>query len=231
MHIGKITIMLTQTKHFNCLTSYALETCNSVDLATLDPFFERLPVDPYLAGNYRFRRMSRFQIVADRPIQLPHGRLFQSKAYNPLMGDVVREFAELEADLIALPDFQTILREFFAFCQPCLQSNEVDVHQIRTIAAPNSLGHPAPEGIHQDGADLVGIFCVNRQDISGGQTELYTSKQGSPIFTKILNPGELLVFSDRQFFHFTSIVHATSAAIGVRDVFVFTCPGLFPPEP
>jgi hypothetical protein len=221
--------MFLQTlKHFNCTTDYALETLNGLDLEKLDRSFNSLPVDPYLAGNYRFRRLSRFQIVDDRLVKLPHGCLFQSKDYNPLLGDVVREYEELEDSLITLPDFQKLVLEFFDFCRLCSTHTDVDVHQIRTITTSGTVGHPAPEGIHRDGADVVGIFCVNRKDIAGGETLLYKSKQDNPIFTKILNPSDLLVFSDHEFFHFTSTVTPTSSDVGVRDVFVFTCPGLFP---
>jgi hypothetical protein len=222
--------MYMQTQTFNCQTDYALETLNSVNLDILSSFFENLPVDPYLAGNYRFRRLSRFQIIDNCVTQLSPGALFQTKAYNSLAGDVVRKFADIDPELIALDDFQKICLEFFDFCQVCTPFHEIDVHQIRIVAMPQAVGHPAPEGIHQDGVDLVGIFCVTRQNIEGGLTSLYRSKEEAPIFTKILNPGELLVFNDKQFFHFTSMLQALAAAPGIRDVFVLTCPGLLPPE-
>lgn len=221
---------LSKPKEFDCLASYILEMVTAVRVDQLKPFFDTLPPDPYLAGNYRFRRLSHFQIEGDRLIQLPHRRLFQSKAYNPLLGDVVREYAELDDALIALEDFQKIIWEFFQFCQLCTPHKEVAVHQIRTTATSKQVGNPAPEGIHRDGVDLVGIFSVNRARIEGGETHLYKEKQGSPAFTKVLNPGEFLVFRDDQYFHFTSPVSAIASEDGERDVFVFTCPGLFPPE-
>ena len=212
---------------FNCFTDYALEMLNSVNLDKIESFFGDLPADPYLEGNYRFRRLSRLKVSDHRLIKLPHSPLFQSKEYNPLLGDIVREFSELDDSLIELEDFQKVILEFFEFCKLCSAHNEVGVHQIRTVTSVGKVGHPAPEGIHRDGVDLVGVFCVNRERIEGGETCLYKSKNGNPIFTKILNPGELLVFNDRQFFHFTSFVKAISSQEkGIRDVFVFTCPGL-----
>ena len=220
-----------KTLNFNCLTDYALETLNSVNLDQIESFFGDLPIDPYLEGNYRFRRLSHFKLSDGCLVKLPHQRLFQSKEYNPLLGDVVREFSELDDALIQLEDFQKIVLEFFDFCNVCSAPNEVGVHQIRTVTSEGEIGHPAPEGIHRDGVDLVGIFCVSRQKIEGGETYLYKSKNSEPIFTKILHHGELLVFNDRQFFHFTSAVKAISAQEkGIRDVFVLTCPGLLPPE-
>jgi hypothetical protein len=221
---------LSKPKEFNCLASYVLEMITPVRVDKLKQFFDNLPADPYLAGNYRFRRLSHFQISGDRLVKLPHRRLFQSKAYNPILGDVTREYAELEDGLIELEDFQKVIWEFFQFCQLCTPYNEVAVHQIRTTASSQQAGNPAPEGIHRDGVDLVGIFSVNRDGIEGGETHLYKSKQDSPAFTKTLNPGEFLVFRDDQYFHFTSPVSAIASKQGVRDVFVFTNPGLFPPE-
>ena len=220
-----------KTQNFNCITNYALEMLNSVNLDKIESFFNDLPADRYLEGNYRFRRLSRFKLSHRGLVKFPHTLFFQSQEYNPLLGDVVREYSELDDALSELEDFQKIVWEFFEFCKLCLDSNEVGVHQIRIVAHPEEMGQPAPEGIHRDGVDLVGIFCVNRERIEGGETHLYKSKDGDPIFTKILNPGELLVFNDHQFFHFTSTVRAMSSQEkGIRDVFVLTCPGLLPPD-
>ena len=220
-----------RTQEFNCITDYALEVLNTINLEEIEPFFRDLPADPYLEGNYRFRRLSRFKLYGDRIVKMPHSPLYQSKEYNPLMGDIIREFSELDDALIELEGFQKAILEFFEFCRLCSPSNEVAVHQIRTVTTVGEVGHPAPEGIHRDGVDLVGVFCVNRESLAGGETCLYKSKSSSPIFSKILNPGELLVFNDRQFFHFTSSVKAISSVReGIRDVFVFTCPGLLPPD-
>ena len=216
-------------KGFNCITDYAVETINSIDLDSLVDFFDNLLSDSYLEEKYRFRRLSRFQIVDDRIVQLSHNYLFQSKEYNPLLGDVIREYPEIEDELIQLKDFQQIVWEFYEFCQLCSSHNEIAVHQIRTQTSAQQIGQPAPEGIHRDGVDLVGIFCVNRDHIEGGTTSLYKSKNDSPVFSKILHPGEFLVFNDNQFFHYTSPITAETSQPGVRDVFVLTCPGLLPP--
>ncbi|ARV58580.1 hypothetical protein BZZ01_07960 [Nostocales cyanobacterium HT-58-2] len=215
-----------QKKDFNCLTSYALERISAVNVDALKPFFINLPADPYLAGNYRFRRLSHFQISDEKIVHLPHSPLFQSKQYNPLLGDVVREYQELDEKLIESQELQSLILEFFEFCKLCSTFTEIAVHQIRTTASPWQIGKPAPEGIHRDGVDLVGIFSVNRENIEGGETHLYKSKKGNPVFNKILYPGEMLVFSDKEFFHFTDTINAKDVEGGIRDVFVFTCPGL-----
>lgn len=215
----------------DCLASYVLEMLTAIEVDKFRPSFAHLPKDPYLEGNYRFRRLSHFKIEGDRLIKLPHRRLFQSRQYNPLLGDVVREYSELDDELIQLEEFQRLVWEFFQFCQLCSTSQEIGVHQIRTTASPHQSGNPAPEGIHRDGVDVVGIFSVDRNKIEGGETHLYQSKDDKlPAFTKVLNPGELLVFRDAQYFHYTSPVNVLTDEQGTRDVFVLTCPGLFPPD-
>ena len=193
-----------KTQQFNCLTDYALETINSVNVDKFDRFFDRLPADPYLEGNYRCRRLSRFKVSSNSLVKLPHSYFFQSEAYNALLGEVVREYAEIDNELICLEDFQKIVLEVFDFCKLCSTFNEIGVHQIRIISSSEQSGLPAPEGIHRDGVDLVAIFCVKRSRIEGGETHLYKAKNDSPVFRKNLKPGELLVFNDRQFFHYTS---------------------------
>jgi hypothetical protein len=214
----------------NCLASYVLEMLTAIHVNDFKQSFVHLPPDPYLEGGYRFRRLSHFKVIGDRLIKLPHRRLFQSKQYNPLLGDVVREYAELDDELVQLEDFQRLIWEFFQFCQLCSTSKEIGVHQIRTTASSEKLGNPAPEGIHRDGVDVVGIFSVDRHGIGGGETHLYHSKEAPPAFSKVLNPGEFLVFRDEQYLHYTSSVNAIADEMGTRDVFVLTCPGLFPPD-
>ena len=228
-------IGLSKVKEFrkpeaNCLASYILEMLTAIPVETLTPSFETLPVDPYLKAGYRFRRLSHFKVEGDRLIKLPHRRMFQSKSYNSLLGDVIREYEELDDSLIELEAFQQLIWEFFQFAQLCSTSTEIAVHQIRITASSDQAGNPAPEGIHRDGVDLVGIFSVNRQKIEGAETHLYQSKNDAPVFSKVLSPGEFLVFRDDQFFHFTSSVQPTTSEQGVRDVFVLTSPGLFPPD-
>ncbi|GAB4242425.1 MAG: 2OG-Fe dioxygenase family protein [Elainellaceae cyanobacterium] len=221
---------LSKPERFNCLASYVLEMLTTVDVNQFRPFFDDLPVDPYLEGNYRFRRLSHFQITDDRLIPLPHRRFFQSKNYNPLLGDVTREYAELDDRLIVSEDFQKMVWEFFQFCQLCTKFDEVAVHQIRITASSNQAGNPAPEGRHRDGVDLVGIFSVGRTGVEGAETHLYQDKQGNPVLSKVLNPGEFLIFRDDQYFHYTTPIRAITSELGTRDVFVLTCPGLSAPE-
>ncbi|MBD2195345.1 MULTISPECIES: 2OG-Fe dioxygenase family protein [Calothrix] len=204
---------------------FTLRKVNSIRLEGFKPFFNDMPVDPYIKGNYRSRRLSRFVVAGDELIKLPHGYLFQSKEYNPLVGDIKREFAELDDAMIELDIFKEMI---FAFTDSCKihPEAEIGVHQIRTSCSPDNMGNPAPEGIHSDGTDFIGIFSVDRNNIQGGETHLYTGKKEKPIFSKVLHPGELLLVNDHEFFHFTTPIKPETDALGTRDVFVLTSPSL-----
>lgn len=204
---------------------FTFKKVNSINLEDIKPFFNNLPVDPYIKGNYRYRRLSRFIVSGNELIKLPHGYLFQSKEYNPLVGDIKREFAELDDALIELESFRKIVLAYSDSCKLHPEA-EIGVHQIRTTCSPSNYGNPAPEGIHKDGTDFIGIFSVARENIQGGETHLYTAKKEKPVFSKVLNPGEMLLINDHEFFHFTSPIKPTSDHEGIRDVFVFTSPSL-----
>ncbi|MBD2414266.1 hypothetical protein FACHB389_23210 [Nostoc calcicola FACHB-389] len=204
---------------------FTLRKVNSINVEGFKPFFRNMPIDPYIKGNYRSRRLSRFIVAEDQLIKLPHGYLFQSKEYNPLLGDIKREFAELDDALIELDIFRNLVLAFSDSCKLHPEA-EIGVHQIRTICSPDNLGNPAPEGIHQDGTDFIGIFSVDRDNIQGGETHLYAAKKEKPVFSKILNSGELLLVNDHDFFHFTTPIKPEIAAQGSRDVFVLTSPSL-----
>lgn len=210
----------------NYAMMFALQKVNSINIEGFKPFFADLPVDPYIEGNYRTRRLSRFKIVGDNVIKLPHGYLYQSKYYNPLVGGIKREFAELDDSLSKLDELKQLIFAFTYACKLPHDGLEVGVHQIRTSCSPDNYGNPAPEGIHRDGCNFVGIFAVDRNNIEGGETHLYTSRKDEPVFSKVLNSGEFLVVNDNQFFHFTSSIKPASAGKGTRDVFVLTCPSL-----
>ncbi|MBD2206326.1 2OG-Fe dioxygenase family protein [Calothrix sp. FACHB-1219] len=204
---------------------FTLRKVNSIRLEGFKPFFNDMPVDPYIKGNYRSRRLSRFVVAGDELIKLPHGYLFQSKEYNPLVGDIKREFAELDDAMIELDIFKEMI---FAFTDSCKihPEAEIGVHQIRTSCSLDNMGNPAPEGIHSDGTDFIGIFSVDRNNIQGGETHLYTGKKEKPIFSKVLHPGELLLVNDHEFFHFTTPIKPETDTLGTRDVFVLTSPSL-----
>lgn len=204
---------------------FTLRKVNSIQLEGFQPFFNDLPVDPYIKGNYRSRRLSRFIASRDNIIKLPHGYFYQSAEYNPLVGNIKREYDELDNALIELDIFKNLVLAFSDSCKLHPEA-EIGVHQIRITCSLDNSGNPAPEGIHRDGTNFIGIFSVDRENVQGGETHLYVNRKENPVFSKVLNPGELLLVNDHEFLHFTTPIKPIVEERGTRDVFVLTSPSL-----
>jgi hypothetical protein len=203
---------------------YKLQRLSNLRTDQFESYFHKLPRDPYIEGDFRLRRFSRFQGLPDDLTRLEHKYFEQSSKVNRLAGGVRRDFAEIEESLVLLPEFRKLVAGFIDFAKIDPVTTEMGVHQIRIKAVPGETGEPAPEGIHQDGFDFVGIFCINRFNLTGAETQLYEDPKGEPIFAKELQPGEFVLVNDRRLYHYTNGIQPADscAGAGVRDVFVIT---------
>jgi len=200
---------------------FALRAIPAITAPAVAPFFDRLPVDPYITGHFRSRRLSRLRLIDGRQVHLPHGDFLQSADYNHLLGNIRRDYPEIEDGFLALPAFQSVVAAFAAFFAITAQ-RVLGVHQIRIVATRAESGHPAPEGIHQDGFDHIGIICAARVGVTGAETRLYSDPAGAPIFARELAAGDAVWVDDRNAFHFTSPLQPVGDAPGHRDVLVIT---------
>ena len=205
---------------------YKLRNFTSVDIGVFEDYFENMPYDPYVNGDFRKRRYS--SIKKDHYGNweiLPHKKFVQTTKVNDLLGDVEREYEEIEEDLIFSNDFNKIVEGFIHLTGTNPYINEIGIHQIRIHSSIYIKGEPAPEGRHQDGFDFIGIFCARRSEISGGESELFLNKDDADedaILRKTLDENEMLVVNDREVFHNATKLSPTGVDLGYRDVFVFT---------
>lgn len=87
---------------------------------------------------------------------------------------------------------------------------EVDYMQTRSVVTNT---------IHRDFRDYVSIFCLQKHGV-GAKTHLYLDPDGkSSAYERELTPGELLLFRDEDFYHFTTDLVADSED-SLRDVFI-----------
>jgi hypothetical protein len=138
-----------------------------------------LAVDGYLAdhGRYRRRRHAVYTLAADGiATREAHQAHYQSKAYNPLHGDIERWFEPLLPAIGAGASLATILawcaRHFGA--QAPARAWRVEVHQFRIEARADEPGKPTPEGVHRDGVDWVLVLLVARENIESGTTTVHS---------------------------------------------------------
>jgi hypothetical protein len=200
--------------------AYKLQMLRGLNTECFAAYFDNLPIDLYNQGENRRRRYSRLSSSSGKLSLLEHKAFVQSSEVNHLMAGVERNFRELEDDLIKMKEFQSLVATFIGCSEINQPVMEIGVHQIRTVANWREKGQPSPEGIHQDGFEVVGIFSVKRERVVGGETQLYKFKEEPPILTRLLMPGALLTLNDRELFHFTTPIFSTDG--GMRDVFVFT---------
>jgi hypothetical protein len=201
---------------------YKFQRISNIHSSVFEPFFADLPLDPYIQGGFRRRRFSRFLGPPEHLTRLEHKYFEQTTSINKLAGGIKRDFPELAEELPHLPDFQMLVSRFVDFSKIEPETTEIGVHQIRIVASSGEVGEPAPEGIHKDGFDFVGIFCISRRHLLGAETHLHEHPTQPPIFAKELHPGEFVLVNDQRLYHFTTGMKPVGAGQGTRDVFVMT---------
>jgi len=190
----------------------------------LGNFFNDLGADPYLESNCRFRAFSQYQKTETQFEKLGSSTFMQSSDVNRLIGNVQRKFEDISPTLDQHPDFQNLLNTFLERTNVDTTKQPIGVHQIRVVCSKDQSGSPAPEGIHQDGFDFVGIFCVKRDNIAGAFTQIFSSPVDQhPHMSTTLEENQFIIFNDRRYYHYvTETLPALQDETGLRDVFVFT---------
>lgn len=180
--------------------------------------FDNLSKDVYYDSN-RFRlyslvNTSTYEIIGNN-------RFIQSRYYNKTeRGNQIRHYQPI--NIILEHEFNTIIK---MFCDIVKHKSDMDVryvtvHQMR-VDAKNTIS-PVPEGIHQDGYEYIGILCVKRQNVEGGQTIIYDSSMNI-IYSKLLEEGNMVVLNDQHVYHnVTNIKAVDSSMPSYRDVIVIT---------
>ena len=197
---------------------------DSLPAGTVDPllgFFDRLPVDPYIQGTFRERRYGRVEKEGSRFFPLDNGVFFQAAAINKFLGDVPRTYAELDPAFVAHPAFGQMLTRFARHVR-LADGKAIGIHQMRITTAQGESVPPAPEGVHQDGFDFIGVFFCGSEGVSGGALQLYHGLKEQPFFQQELLPGEYLVLDDRRFYHNAAPVLPLTPTRGHWDVIVLT---------
>jgi hypothetical protein len=185
--------------------------------------YSNLPLDHYLEENqvFRNRRFTKLSIESGKNEPLKETTFFQGSEINHYAGGVNRQFDPVEADVCQ--EFTDVYQEFIGLVFYS-QNVELGLHQIRITCNDDYVGHPVPEGWHTDGFDYVAIACIAGSNFVGGTSRLRSDLDGNhDVFSRILQPSELIVFNDKKYFHHTDpINNRVSGKIGHRDILVTT---------
>ena len=147
--------------------------------------WKKLGKDNYLKNgrSFRYRRFQYFYFlpVSGKIVAYAPTPYYQPAEINKYAGDIDRQFDSLKSDTINNPFFQELIH--FDFRQlPVSQKAKsepwmVDIHQIRTVATTVESGEPTPEGIHHDENDFVWSHLINRENVNGAISSIYTNEQ------------------------------------------------------
>ncbi len=200
-----------QERHFAQLhaASYRLAEDLAPAQRRLFREWDHLEPDRHLRSGAHFRRR-RFALFylhpgSDELLPLPSDSYFQSLEINPYAGGVDRRFAPIRPPVVRNELLQELIRLFFRqlpierdrLAHPWL----VDIHQIRITATATDQGEPTPEGPHHDGEEFGVIQLIQRRNVAGGISTVYTN-EGEPLSSCTLRePMDTLILWDPHVQH------------------------------
>jgi hypothetical protein len=111
-----------------------------------------------------------------------------------------REFELIEPEISTHDD---VLRLLAAVAQtvreyrPALRQIQAVLHQVMVVARPAEAASPAPEGLHQDGADyIVSALVIDRTGVTGGVSKVREGRESAPMLEVELAAGEGIFQAD-----------------------------------
>ena len=189
--------------------------------------FNDLPLDKYY-DNIRYRSFS--LIDCNNWMKIGNSVYYQDSNYNNYLGNKIREYSHISDDVLNDESFKDMINEFILTINTFEKMYTfLYVHQIRVECNENNV-NPIPEGIHKDGYEFIGIYCVSRENIEGGVTQLYDNNMNE-ILTTILESNQGIILNDTKYYHsitpiFSNYTNTDSSKdisnTTYRDIFVIT---------
>ncbi|PZW46571.1 hypothetical protein C8P66_10968 [Humitalea rosea] len=213
--------------HVRPETMQALLGADRPELDTFAASWDRLETDGFMAdgGRYRRRRLANFSARSTGHVRNPHRPHFQASVHNSLNGGIDRWFAPVEDAVAASPVLRALLDLGRQAADAVVGARDwfVEMHQFRIEAVAGAPGYPTPEGVHQDGVDLVIIAMIARTNLVGGET-LVVGLDGATLAQFTLDGMlDTAVLDDRRLRHgVTPVAPADPALPSCRDVLVLT---------
>ncbi len=214
-------------RHFAQVDGASYRLDDDIALAQRSFFreWDHLEPDEYLrdGASFRCRRFGLFYLNAasNELLLIPDGTYFQAPDTNRYAGGIIRRFAPLRPPAVTSPYLHELIRLFFRQLpiEPDRLSHpwRVDVHQVRITTTAEEQGEPAPEGPHHDGEEFGAIQLVQRQNVAGGITTVYSG--GEPLLSCTLTePMDTLLLWDPHVMHGVSPIRPLDpAGPGIRD--------------
>ena len=251
----------------------AIDASQFIDVKSWSPYFDAIPVDPYIKDGYRYKSIAWFRVKhamapaigqIDEHIatvnrlsgmsdaqssrylstalpawqsepgyccwNLPQYALQQSIQYNPVHGDMRREYPRIDDQITDRPDFHRLLDGYASFfgwgdAIVLVQFQRVDCRAGR-------IGLPAVEGFHQDGNRHVGMLVVRRDNITddSGVSQYVLDDHGKKteelVFDSVIPAGQLIFWNDKRVWHYGTELKVANpdadGGRGVRDIVILS---------
>ena len=161
---------------------------------------------------------------------LPQYSLAQSKAYNPVHGDLRREYPPIDRRLLDGPDLRRLVSHYASRFE--WNDAIVLVQFQRVDCLPGRRGRVAVEGFHQDGNQHVAMLVVDRVNITtdSGVSQYKLDADGTMsdemVFDAVVPPGHLIYWNDRRVWHYGTDIEiadpAANGGRGFRDIVILS---------
>lgn len=215
--------------HYIPASAYTLNEYLQKSMMFLCKQWDSLEPDNYLKTNvpFRYRRLGYFNFIPknDSLCFIPSKLYFQDANTNSYAGGINRVFAQINEDTVNNTFLLKLIRvNFSQFPIKDRELNEswkIDVHLFRVIANNFLNGLPSPEGIHRDGDQFEAIHLIKRENILGGENQIYTNDKSHIDSFMLSSPLDTLLLVDTNVMHYvTEIRQKDSAKISIRDALV-----------
>jgi hypothetical protein len=161
---------------------------------------------------------------------LPQYALQQSIKYNPVHGNLRREYPRISNSIIDSADFKKLLVHYASFFG---WGDAIVLVQFQRVDCfTNRIGLPAVEGFHQDGNRHVGMLVVNRANVTedSGVSQYvmdHNGKKTEPlIFNAVVPAGQLIYWNDKRVWHYGTELKVADSNVnggrGVRDIIIMS---------
>jgi hypothetical protein len=127
----------------------------------------------------------------------------EDASFNQAVSDFrarTRQFQLVEREVTYHPGILKLIAsaaETVRAYHPDAQHLDVALHQMTVVARPRQAGHPAPEGLHQDGSDfIVSALIVERHGVRGATSKVRTGRDGDPVLEIELAQGQGIFQAD-----------------------------------
>ncbi|MDW4911315.1 2OG-Fe dioxygenase family protein [Streptomyces sp. ADMS] len=184
------------------------------------PSYDDCPVDEFMGNGTRFKRFSQYRLSPAGSDgwsfeRLPHRDYTTFKKFDSAGCGIRRIDEPIKVDFTPL--IEVGARELGLDRS---EDWQINVHQNRTRADGGGPGPLTPAGVHHDGHEFVMIAILNKLNVAGGTTRLWTPDADDPLWTDTLEPGQAVLWDDRALAHDVTAVLSADGGRGHRDILI-----------